>query len=74
MGLDFLQTFLAKFFDAFKIKNPVLYAVLVSVLTGLQYFVQSGTIPIDPKITGWILWAIAIVLAPRTTSFLNSNT
>lgn len=62
MKLDFIQTMLAGFLNKFKAKSPILFVGIASVLVGAKFFVESGTIAIDPKITDWTLWAIALVL------------
>ena len=73
MGLDFLQTLIAGILDKFKLSNPVFFTVVAALLTAVQYFVQSGVIPVDPTVSGWILWAVAIVLNAGTFKFRKSE-
>ena len=70
MGLDFLSKLLAQYLDKFKVSNPTIFAVVAALLAGVKYLVESGTIPIDPKVTDWILWVVALFLGSRTTSFI----
>lgn len=69
MNLDFLQRILAQFLDKFKLSNPVLFVIIASILSAAQYFIQSGTIPLDPKITGAILWFAALFVNSGTFNF-----
>jgi hypothetical protein len=73
MKLDFIQVMLAGFLDKFKAKSPILFVAVASILTGAKFFVESGTVPIDPKITEWALWIIALVLNSGTFNFKDKS-
>lgn len=73
MKLDFIQVMLAGFLDKFKTKSPVLFIAIASVLSGAKFFVESGAVPIDPKITEWVLWIIALVLNSGTFNFKDKS-
>lgn len=70
MGLDFLNGLLANILSKFKAANPVIFVVIAALLTAVKYALDSGAFPIDPKITTWVLWAVALVLGTPTTKFI----
>lgn len=70
MGLDFLAKLIAQLLDKFKAGSPVLFVIVAALLSAVKYVVEAGVFPIDPKITEWVLWVVALVLGSRTTSYL----
>lgn len=67
--MDAIQQFLASLLDKFKAKNPVVFVVIVAVLTGLKVVIDNGVIPVDPKIAEWALWVIALFVNSSTFAF-----
>jgi len=71
--MDFIQKILAQLLDKFKVANPVVFAVIVAVLTSVKILIDNGTIPLPQNISQWVLWAIAIVLNAGTFKVLNPD-
>lgn len=71
--MDFLNKWLAELLSKFKAGNPVVFTVIAAVLTVVKALIDNGTIPVDPKVTEWILWIIALFLGTPTTKFLLSK-
>ncbi len=70
--MDFLNEFLAKILKNFKSAQPVLFVVLAAALTGVKYLIETGTIPINPSVSEWVLWFIALVVGTHTTAILKA--
>ena len=71
--MDAIQKFLAALLDKFKVSNPVLFTVVVAVLTGLKVAIDGNIIPLDQKIMEWVLWIIALFVNSSTFKFINKN-
>lgn len=71
--MDAIQKFLAALLDKFKVSNPVLFTVVVAVLTGLKVAIDGNIIPLDPKIMEWVLWIIALFVNSSTFKFVNKE-
>jgi len=67
--MDVIQNFLASLLDKFKVANPLIFTVVVAILTGLKVAIDGGALPLDPKITTWVLWAIALFVNASTFKF-----
>lgn len=72
--MDFLNKFLAELLAKFKASNPTIFVIIAAVLTVLKALIDNGTIPIDPKITEWVLWVIALFIGTPTTKFILGST
>lgn len=70
---DLLNKWLAELLSKFKASNPIVFTVIAAVLTVVKALIDNGTIPIDPKVAEWILWAIALFIGTPTTKFLLST-
>ena len=71
--MDAIQKFLAALLDKFKVSNPVLFTIVVAVLTGLKVAIDGNIIPLDPKIMEWVLWIIALFVNSSTFKFVNKE-
>lgn len=71
--MDFLNEFLAKYLKIFKANKPVVFMVVAAALTGVKYLIESGSIPINPSVSEWILWFIALVVGTHTTNILQAK-
>lgn len=67
--MDVIQNFIASLLDKFKVSNPLIFTVVVAVLTGLKVAIDGNAIPLDPKITTWVLWVIALFVNSSTFQF-----
>lgn len=68
--MDFLNKFLAELIAKFKASNPTVFVIIAAVLTVVKALIDNGTIPLDPNISQWVLWAIALLVGTPTTKFL----
>jgi hypothetical protein len=73
MGLDFLNGLIAQLLSKFKTGNPVIFVIVASLLSAVKFALDSGVFPVDPKIAGWALWIVGLVLGTPTTKFLKSE-
>lgn len=78
--LDFLIPILAKLWDAFKLKDPRLAAIVALALGTVIYFATQstllGVITVSPTVAGIIQTVATIWLAingSRTTSYLKGK-
>jgi hypothetical protein len=74
--MDFITSMLAKFFEAFKTKNPVAGAIILGVLSAVYVFLQtSGETVFGPsalEIAKWINFALVALVGTHTSSILVS--
>lgn len=70
---DFLNKWLAELLSKFKAANPTVFIVIAAVLTVAKALIDNGTIPLDPKVTEWVLWVIALFIGTPTTKFLSTT-
>lgn len=73
--MNILQTILARIFDTFKAKNPVLALAIISLLVGFKFFLESGDYlgVNESKIDEWVLFALAVLTGTRTTNILKEQ-
>lgn len=71
--MDFLNQFLAQLIAKFKAANPTVFVVIAAVLTVVKALIDNGTIPLDPNVSQWVLWIIALLIGTPTTKFLFNN-
>jgi hypothetical protein len=73
--MNILQTILARIFDKFKAKNPVLALAIISILVGFKFFLDSGDYlgVNESKIDEWVLFALAVLTGTRTTNILQEQ-
>lgn len=71
--MDLIQKIIAQFLDKFKLANPLAFAVVVALLSGVKIFIEGNTIPMNTQVVEWTLWFIAIVLNAGTFNILNKN-
>jgi hypothetical protein len=69
--MDIIQNFLASLLDKFKVSSPLLFTVVVAILTGLKVMIDGNAIPLDPKIATWVLWVVALFVNSSTYKFTN---
>lgn len=72
--MDFLNKFLAELIAKFKLANPTIFVIVAAVLTVVKALIDNGTIPLDPSISQWVLWLIALLVGTPTTKFLFNQT
>lgn len=72
--MDFLNNFLAKFFDQFKANNPTLAAVVMLVLGLFIYAANNGLADLIgydlAKLVEWTSIILGFMTGSRTTAFL----
>lgn len=71
--LDFLNKFLAPLLAKFKAANPTVFAVIAVILMAMKGAIDAGLIPIDPKISTWILFVVALFTGTQTHQFIKGN-
>lgn len=76
--IDLLTPQLARLFDSFKAASPVIAAVIVSALIGVQYFADSCTFEFCTSewfgIIKYFLMALLGLVGSRTTRFVEKKT
>lgn len=70
--MNVLEVFLAKLFDSFKAKNPMLAAIIVALLLGFKYVLDNTTLfqGSYENIIEWVVLVIAALQGSRTTNVL----
>jgi hypothetical protein len=73
--MNFIERLLARLFDGFKAKNPIIAGVIISVLIAAKYFLtENDLVGVDEeKILGWILFGLAALTGSRTTEVLKKE-
>lgn len=73
--MNFLEQILARLFDAFKAKNPIIALVIVSLMVGFKFFLENGDYlgVNESKIDEWVLFILAVMTGTRTTNILNQG-
>lgn len=73
--MNFLEQILAKLFDSFKAKNPLIALLIISLMVGFKFFIDSGDYlgVNETKIDEWVLFALAVMTGTRTTNILNQG-
>lgn len=70
---DLLNRILAPILDRFKVKSPVLFAIVVIFLTSIKSAIDSGLIPVDDSVANWILFIIALFTGYQTKQFIKRD-
>lgn len=63
----------AKIFNNFKTKNPLVAALIISVIIGLKYFIDSGDFlgANETKIDEWVTMILLALTGSHTTAILS---
>lgn len=66
---------LAKLFDSFKAKNPLLALIIVTLIIALKFFLDNGDYlgVNESKIDEWVTFVLLALQGSRTTDILNKE-
>lgn len=73
--MEFLNRILAGLFDKFKAANPIVAAILLSLIVGFKYFLDSGDYlgVNEMKYDEWVTYVLLALTGSRTTSILSGK-
>lgn len=70
-----INEILAKLFDSFKAKNPLIAVLIVSLIIGFKFFIDNGDYlgVNESKIDEWVTFVLLALQGSRTTSILKKE-
>jgi len=70
-----INEILAKLFDSFKAKNPLLALIIVTLIIALKFFLDNGDYlgVNESKIDEWVTFVLLALQGSRTTDILNKE-